>query len=383
MDTAGADTAPERAAGAGADGTPTAVACCGDGQDGQQHHQRTAAGAGGRLALGPAPPAGGCPPGGGLRAAAAGAGGCLRAAVDDDAAGWLQAAAGAGCLSGGLQNGVFKSGVQLSIGACNSGVDLNIDAFDLSAPIRVNKSAGSGEASELAADDDDAGSQQRAAGAAAGVAAGTRDPHHLPGSSGTCPASAPAAPGPSAAALVGGAAVARRAPRWAPPPSPEERQRILWAMAREDAEDVAQQASMKFPECIEVRSPLLDITQRALIQRVLNYVPRGEWGSAYVGSTSDPAWRWEGDTCWRCERDVCAPRLLPTHMVDHKVRWKKMTVVAAFSDQETAASEEALLKMLEGHEGLANIATDARGLAIRPTPAYSFIYVCTDGLATA
>ncbi|CAK0907839.1 unnamed protein product [Prorocentrum cordatum] len=44
-----------------------------------------------------------------------------------------------------VQNGVFKSGVQLS-----GGVDLNIDAFDLSAPVRVHKSVGGGDASEQA-----------------------------------------------------------------------------------------------------------------------------------------------------------------------------------------------------------------------------------------
>eukprot|EP00959_Pyramimonas_sp_CCMP1952_P218969 4578575-Pyramimonas_sp.AAC.1 len=110
----------------------------------------------------------------------------------------------------------------------------------------------------------------------------------------------------------------------------------------------------------------------------MNYLPRGEYGSAYVGSTSDPAWRWEGGLCWRCERNVRAPRLLPTHMVGHKVRWKKMFVIASFSDKRTAAAEEFVLKTLHGRECLANVATDARGLHIRPVPAYSFIYVCTD-----
>ena len=166
--------------------------------------------------------------------------------------------------------------------------------------------------------------------------------------------------------------------QWAPPPSPQERLRILWESAREDAKMVAQAARALHPEHIELREPFIDIHPDALMRRVMTYLPRGEFGSAYVGSTSGPAWRWQGGFCWRCERNARAPRLLPTHMVGHRIRWRRMVVVASFSDQRTAIAEEKILNILKGRDDLENVASDARGLAIRPQPGYSFIYVCTD-----
>ena len=143
---------------------------------------------------------------------------------------------------------------------------------------------------------------------------------------------------------------------------------------------MAARAVMMYPTCMEVRSPLLDITQEALMKRILYHLPRrdDEYGSAYVGSTSDPAWRWNGGLTWRCERDALVPRLLPTHMVGHKISWGRMFVVGAFSDRQTAAFETAVLERLRHRECMTNVASDARGLAIRPVPAYSFIYVCRE-----
>ena len=151
--------------------------------------------------------------------------------------------------------------------------------------------------------------------------------------------------------------------------------RILWDTAREDALDVAARAAARYPDCIELRHPLLDITEGAVLRRIRFHLIGAEDG--YVGSTSDPAWRWEGGLCWRCERNAAAPKLHPTRMLGHRHRWRRLTVVGSFSDARTSALETTFLQLLvNSRASVVNVATDARGLAVRPSPGYSFLYVC-------
>ena len=63
-------------------------------------------------------------------------------------------------------------------------------------------------------------------------------------------------------------------------------------------------------DIIQAQQLLLDLTQDELLQRIIDLLPpRGgeDDGVAYIGSTSDPAWRWEGGLCWRCERNEADP----------------------------------------------------------------------------
>ena len=140
--------------------------------------------------------------------------------------------------------------------------------------------------------------------------------------------------------------------RWAPPPSREERRRILLESARESAMEVMAQAIERYPGRILAQQPLLDLTQGDLLQRIVDLLPPRGGGEAYVGSTSDPAWRWEGGWCWRCERDEARPRTVPTHMIGHSQRgYRRMVVVGSFSDAETARNETAVLRRLQSIPG--------------------------------
>ncbi len=156
--------------------------------------------------------------------------------------------------------------------------------------------------------------------------------------------------GASRTRTAGGAEPSSR--RWAPPPSPEERRRILFESARESAMEVMAQAIERYPGRILAQQPLLDLTQGDLLQRIVDLLPPRGGGEAYVGSTSDPAWRWEGGWCWRCERDEVRPRMVPTHMIGHSQRgYRRMVVVGSFSDAETARNETAVLRRLQSISG--------------------------------
>ena len=115
--------------------------------------------------------------------------------------------------------------------------------------------------------------------------------------------------------------------------------------------EVTAQAIARYPGRIQAQQPLLDLTQGDLLQRIIDLLPQ-RGGEAYVGSTSDPAWRWEGGWCWRCERDEVRPRMVPTHMIGHSQRgYRRMVVVGSFSDAETARNETAVLRRLQSISG--------------------------------
>ena len=80
------------------------------------------------------------------------------------------------------------------------------------------------------------------------------------------------------------------------PPAPSER----WQDGRHGAMTVMAQALEKWPRALEAAWPRggawLELSLPSLLERALEVADR-EWrvgGRAYIGSTSDPAWRWDG-----------------------------------------------------------------------------------------
>ena len=123
---------------------------------------------------------------------------------------------------------------------------------------------------------------------------------------------------------------------------------------------------------IEVVEPVLDVAEAELLERVRDAVPRNnrEGDRAYVGSTSDPAWRWIGGYSWERE----------SWMDGHCCRWRRLVVLGAWPDAEAGDMEVAAMRAARGLLGasLANAleAEDARGLAVRGQFAHSFVYIC-------
>ena len=121
---------------------------------------------------------------------------------------------------------------------------------------------------------------------------------------------------------------------------------------------------------IEVVEPVLDVAEAELLERVRDAVPRNnrEGDRAYVGSTSDPAWRRIGGWSWGRE----------SYMDGHRWRWRRLVVLGAWPDAEAGDMEVAAIGAARGLLGasLANKAQDARGLAVRGQFAHSFVYIC-------
>ena len=122
---------------------------------------------------------------------------------------------------------------------------------------------------------------------------------------------------------------------------------------------------------IEVVEPVLDVAEAELLERVRDAVPRNnrEGDRAYVGSTSDPAWRWIGGYSWERE----------SWMDGHCCRWRRLVVLGAWPDAEAGDTEVAAMRAARGLLGasLTNAleAEDARGLAVRGQFAHSFVYI--------
>ena len=124
----------------------------------------------------------------------------------------------------------------------------------------------------------------------------------------------------------------------------------------------------------------LELPLPALLSRAFELAQReGRGGGrAYIGSTSDPAWRWEGGWYFPSEengrRAVQGGR---AWMDGHKLRWRRMAILGAWRDADTATAEQQCIRYVQASAPgvLTNIATDARGLSRRPH-AYSFVYVC-------
>ena len=93
--------------------------------------------------------------------------------------------------------------------------------------------------------------------------------------------------------------------------------------------------------------------------------------ACYVGSTSDPKWRWQGG---RYPSDDGV-----RYMPGHHGRYDEMHVIGTWPDARTAAMEVLAISEARMHAyytaDVDNVANDARGLEIRRY-AHSFLYVC-------
>eukprot|EP00959_Pyramimonas_sp_CCMP1952_P325561 6813977-Pyramimonas_sp.AAC.1 len=70
-----------------------------------------------------------------------------------------------------------------------------------------------------------------------------------------------------------------------------------WADAREGAIECMAQALQRWPRALEVpASRWLEVSLETLLERAIQVARReaGVGGRCYIGSTSDPGWRWEG-----------------------------------------------------------------------------------------
>ena len=96
-------------------------------------------------------------------------------------------------------------------------------------------------------------------------------------------------------------------------------------------------------------------------------------GKAYVGSTSNPAWRFRGGWYLTSGRNVDGWDFMPGH---HE-QWQRMVVVGCWRDRECAEAEKAAILHVQAVApgALENKCEDARGLSIR-THGYSFVYCC-------
>ena len=158
------------------------------------------------------------------------------------------------------------------------------------------------------------------------------------------------------------------------------RSAALWEHAQHGATLVMDQALNKFPGDIQVIKPFILVSEEDVTERARSCVQKivGVGGRAYVGSTSDPAWRWEGgwyltsesrrtghggDGSWR-------------YMKGHKHSWRCMLVLGSWPDAETGNMETACIRKcrMVAPRRLTNKATDARRLEIREHPGYSFVY---------
>ena len=181
-----------------------------------------------------------------------------------------------------------------------------------------------------------------------------------------------------------GARLVREAPLDLPPVP------ARWQDGRSGAVEVMAQSLEKWPRALEVpASRWLEIPLETLLERAKGVARReaGVGGRCYIGSTSDPGWRWEGGWYLAAQGDD-ERRQRRTEggdgewawMDGHKRKWRRMTVLGSWRDKDTAACEAAAIASTLAAvppNTLTNRCTDARGLSIR-THAYSFVYICFD-----
>ena len=181
-----------------------------------------------------------------------------------------------------------------------------------------------------------------------------------------------------------GARLVREAPLDLPPVP------ARWQDGRSGAVEVMAQSLEKWPRALEVpASRWLEIPLETLLERAKEVARReaGVGGRCYIGSTSDPGWRWEGGWYLAAQGDD-ERRQRRTEggagewawMDGHKQKWRRMTVLGSWRDKDTAACEAAAIASTLAAvppNTLTNRCTDVRGLSIR-THAYSFVYICFD-----
>ena len=163
----------------------------------------------------------------------------------------------------------------------------------------------------------------------------------------------------------------------APQPFAEEREAANWKLAQDEALWLAAKASEGIYAIVVFDGELLDVSAGELQRRLriaLRSAARHGEGEAYVGSTSDPSWRWTGGTTLTEEG--------PHDMIGHCKKWQHMQVLGAWPDTRCASMEVAAITEARAIEqdvtlqlAIANKADDARGLRRRGYH-YSFVYVC-------
>ena len=100
-------------------------------------------------------------------------------------------------------------------------------------------------------------------------------------------------------------------------------------------------------------------------------------GRAYIGSTSDPAWRYRGGR-YLVEDPSGPPGASMTRCMEgHRHKWQHMEVLGCWPDAECASMEKQCIEsVMQSHPcRLTNKAAGAFGLAIRRYE-YSFVYIC-------
>ena len=151
----------------------------------------------------------------------------------------------------------------------------------------------------------------------------------------------------------------------------EQSRAARWDAGRQQAESLVADAIQQHGPHVVVARPWLELSKADFLHCVHEetvWVTRG--GSrAYIGSTSDPGWRWRGG---RYLGGRSGRNFLPGHHLE----WRSMLILGCWRDPETALMERDAIaqgrKSAPG--GLTNIASDSRGLEIRP---YSFSFVST------
>ena len=148
---------------------------------------------------------------------------------------------------------------------------------------------------------------------------------------------------------------------------------LRWQYAQVDGLETVARATRIHHE-ITACDPLLDVDKHLLRSRVSDILRHHRVGArgAYIGSSSDPEWRWRGGRILRSSERA-------GWMDGHRLEWKKMIILGIWPDDECADLEVVAIaagRASIGHECLENVADDARGLEIRSHPGYSCIYIC-------
>ena len=165
----------------------------------------------------------------------------------------------------------------------------------------------------------------------------------------------------------------RRGPRLAS----ATRNVLRWASGRDDARQLVDAARQI--RYLAVAHDWLEPRERVesrvskIVHAEERQYKRGKRASVfYVGSTSDPTWRWQGGHYHR------APDGELTYMPGHRLAYNRMYIIGCWPDSQAAAIEVRAItaaRICCKASRVANIALDARGLELRPY-AYSFVYVC-------
>ena len=153
-----------------------------------------------------------------------------------------------------------------------------------------------------------------------------------------------------------------------PSRSRERRRFILWEMAREDVRMQCRDLDSR----IVVHQPLLDVLTDEWLPRLKDLRRRARCRPIYIGTTSDPSWRFLGHGCFvrDCD-DSRGP--MRAHCEDYTV----MHVIACLPDRECAAAETIAINDCRNEcaANMNNKVNDARGLEVRSFR-YSYLYVC-------